>query len=347
MGSVALEQLVVQALVVARGVKTPDDYDAIWSLLWSAREFGDDAVAAGVQLTSSADPVERSVGCDLLGALSEVDDTGTVRETAATTLIALAATESDVDVCWSIARALGSTNDARAVPVLVRLSDNDDKDVRFQVACALPFCTHDSAGEVSVPVMTALMGDDDEDVRDWATFGLGTQMEVDGEDVRDALLARVDDPNPDVADEALVGLARRRDKRAFALVDDRLRRDTVGRLAVEAAEYLCAPQLLPALRALAEWWDSDAELLNRAIRRCDPQEQGRQLAAAQEFLAAVDEMVVGSAMPRRVSLFCDCLDHGISVGLSDREGFGCRDFDALMELAGGDPRAAARVALET
>jgi len=44
----------------------------------------------------------------------------------------------------------------------------------------------------------------------------------------------------------------------------------VGRLAVEAAEHLASPRLLPALRRLAEWWEVDAGLLERAVAACSP-----------------------------------------------------------------------------
>ena len=58
------------------------------------------------------------------------------------------------------------------------------------------------------------MCDDDPDVRDWATFGLGTQVATDSAEVRDALADRLADADEDVRREALVGLARRRDRRA-------------------------------------------------------------------------------------------------------------------------------------
>jgi HEAT repeat protein len=53
-------------------------------------------------------------------------------------------------------------------------------------------------------------------VRDWATFGLSTQIERDDDLVRNALLARLEDSNQNVRAEALRGLANRGDERAIA-----------------------------------------------------------------------------------------------------------------------------------
>jgi hypothetical protein len=52
-----------------------------------------------------------------------------------------------------------------------------------------------------------------------------------------------------------------------ALVQE-LTSDYVGTLAVEAAATIAAPELLPHLLALKEWWDVDAGLLAQAIQAC-------------------------------------------------------------------------------
>jgi HEAT repeat protein len=125
-----------------------------------------------------------------------------------------------------------------------------------------------------VPALIDLMDDEDEDVRDWATFGLGVQLEADGPEIRDALARRITDPGNDTSGEALVGLARRKDPRCFEPISEALRFSVVGNLIVEAAAQLGDPRLLPALEALdrAGWAKDDprGEWLGKAIASPDP-----------------------------------------------------------------------------
>ena len=59
-------------------------------------------------------------------------------------------------------------------------------------------------------------------MRDWATFALGTLAEADSRQLRDALAARLDDPDEDTRLEAVHGLAVRGDPRAEAPARDLL-----------------------------------------------------------------------------------------------------------------------------
>lgn len=109
-------------------------------------------------------------------------------------------------------------------------------------------------------------------IRDWATFGVGSILDIDSAEIRDALARRLSDTGADTSGEAMVGLARRNDPRCFEVIDRALAAEDVGNLVVEAAAELGDPRLLPALKALdrAGWAGDDprGQWLARAIARC-------------------------------------------------------------------------------
>ncbi len=121
---------------------------------------------------------------------------------------------------------------------------------------------------------------------------LGTQLVVDSAVVRDALAARVNDPHDDTRAEAIVALAQRRDKRAFPAVLAELTSGCEGRLVLQAAKLLADDRLLAPLIDLRDWWELDRELLEEAIRWCDPA-----LRAADETAAAGVVDAVQHAFP--------------------------------------------------
>ncbi|MGH2719681.1 MAG: HEAT repeat domain-containing protein, partial [Actinomycetota bacterium] len=185
-------------------------------------------------------------------------------------------------------------------------SYHPDERLRFAVACALPSCCSDddTPPDIAVDALLGLMEDDDEDVRDGATFGLGSQLDADSSVARDALVQRYGDANLDARDEAIVGLARRRDPRAYEIVAARLSEDSIGTLAVEAAQHLADAQFLPALGALTTWWDVNPGLLEDAIAACDPglrRQRERWQEALYESLAREVPQVAPGLTP---TLFC-------------------------------------------
>ena len=95
--------------------------------------------------------------------------------------------------------------------------------------------------------MVQLTNDSVASVRDWATFGLGTLVDVDTRLIRRALWARMKDGDETVRGEALVGLARRKDRRIRTYIIKDLVRTDAGTLIFEAAEEYGDPTLLPYL----------------------------------------------------------------------------------------------------
>ena len=194
--------------------------------------------------------------------------------------------EQDPAVLHSIAVALGHRHDPRAIRPLARFKNHPDPGVREGVVHGL-MAYED---ELAISTLIELSADPESLIRDWATFGLGTQIKSDTPAIRSALLARTSDEDVDVRAEALIGLAKRRDQRVAELLIPLLEPDIFWSdissgdysrsLELEAAEELADPRLLPALERLAQEWgryneamvheDSLYDVLEEAIKACQP-----------------------------------------------------------------------------
>lgn len=205
---------------------------------------------------------ERALAADILGQLGVRDRVFPFRDASLAHLAHLLAdVEPEVQSCALVALShLGATEHADAVRCL---ASHEHAGVRYGVAVALLGDAHPE----SVRVMIELSRDQDAEVRDWATFGLGAQIDVDTIEVREALWSRCSDPDSAIRAEGISGLVRRGDPRAVDVLRRVLQSEDVGSLEVEAARDLASPELLDALESLRSWWDVDSALLEEAIAR--------------------------------------------------------------------------------
>jgi len=120
---------------------------------------------------------------------------------------------------------------------------------------------------ISTATLIALSGDVDTDARDWATFALGALSDEDTLAIRDALLARLNDSDDDVREEAIAGLAQRRDERVVLPLLRELGLHEVGSLAIEAAGAMPRPEFIPHLEALHAAHPAD-KAIEEALSRC-------------------------------------------------------------------------------
>jgi HEAT repeat protein len=127
------------------------------------------------------------------------------------TLARMVLGETDDDALSSELFGLGHLYKPEAVPILVQYSGHRNEDVRFAVACSLGHFCQDP---LSLEHLVRLADDPDSDVRNWALFALGSQSEFDSKEIRDLFASHLDDPDPDSREEAVAGLAKRKDSRA-------------------------------------------------------------------------------------------------------------------------------------
>lgn len=251
------EELISAALLLS-----PDE-DSYWDLVWTLhRRDTLDLLKRARSLCQSSDNAERRLGADILGQIGSPDRKSPKQCVA--TLLEMLKEENDGDVLQAILIALGHLGEPEAIEPASQFRAHPDPGVRHGVVLAL--MGHED--QRAVECLIELSQDEDAHNRDWATFGLGTQINLDTPAIREALIARVSDADVDTRSEAITGLVQRGDLRVIPALVQELTSDCVGTLAVEAAATIAAPELLPHLLALKEWWDVDAGLLAQAIEAC-------------------------------------------------------------------------------
>jgi HEAT repeat protein len=209
------------------------DEERHWELLINfVRADPEAARQAGLELLSADSAPIREVAADLLRQTLTAA-TMSANEVAEALLPRLK-DETDPAALAAAILALGHTRDERARTVVIRLGSHESVAVRFAVAFTLPRFDLDSE---ALGTLRRLSRDPDDHARDWATFALAESDARDAATI-DALVVRVDDGDDDTRAEAILGLARRRDPRARALVERELRRPVHGELIERAFDEL-------------------------------------------------------------------------------------------------------------
>jgi HEAT repeat protein len=246
---------------------TEKDEDAAWEPVMVLQyRASREVLEAAERLCASQSPIERTLGANILGQLGIPERTFPTE--CFECLAGMLPAESDPDVLNAVAVAFGHLHDPRCIDLLVHLKTHPNCDVRYGLVHGISGHDH----PLAIETLIELSKDEDEDVRNWATFGLATLIDADSLAIRESLLVRTIDVQDECRGEALVGLARRKDLRVFELLLKELAADEVGTLAVEAAEYLADPRLLPALLKLRDdCFDNSGKPdddIDRAIASC-------------------------------------------------------------------------------
>jgi HEAT repeat protein len=162
------------------------------------------------EVSSSSDEKSRATAATILG--QGWVGTKFAPELCVELLLRMLAEERATSVLTSIIFALGHFHDPRAVEPLVRLQSHSEACVRHAVVSSLCGCEEEQA----IAALVERSADEGRDVRNWATFGLGSQIDTDTPAIREALFARLEETDDEIRGEAIVGLARRGDIRVAA-----------------------------------------------------------------------------------------------------------------------------------
>lgn len=238
-----------------------DDEEAYWELIRTLHGRGTEIeFKIASDLTRSHDAIRRQIGADILGQLGWGNQA--FREESISLLIGLLSDQVE-DVIASAAFSLGHRKSLEAIEPLRKHLKHLNPRVRFGVAFGLIGLDDLSA----IEGLIILSNDTDYDVRNWATFGLGSQCDIDTGELREALINRSEDPDPEIRGEALIGLARRKDAKVIDKVKKELDGEFFGGWAISAAELYPQKSYIPLLLSLSKKLGSeDSEYFMKDIK---------------------------------------------------------------------------------
>lgn len=209
--------------------------DAPWQAVHELRRIGSREVFDhAAEWCRSAEPTVRARGVDVLAQIGKTADhpSNSFPDESFSLVASVLRDEQEIQPLDSAIAALGHLDNPAGIPLIIQYQSHRDSNVRFSVACALGSFPNDPR---SAECLLLLMKDADEEVRDWATFGLGVQGDLDSVEIRDALFDRLSDSNEDVREEAMAGLGKRRDRRVLRSLTAALAETAVSRPVIEAA----------------------------------------------------------------------------------------------------------------
>ncbi len=240
-------------------VSEPDD-DARWIAIRALHALGTrDVFERARRLCASENATERVAGVDVVGQLNAFSGESLV-------MLLSMLEDRDANVVEAVVLALGQRQETGMIDPLSVAAGHPAANVRWAVANALEDLISDERAE---KLLLTLMRDQDNGVRDRATFAVGSLSDHDTPRIRAALVERLGDGDQCVANEAALGLARRRDARAIpyiaaAVVDPDCDIE-------EAADEITSLDMLgELLRAREVLGDHDG--LHRLIERCRARE---------------------------------------------------------------------------
>jgi HEAT repeat protein len=211
----------IETLFAATLIGDYDD-DAPWAAVKALRRNGNREIFdSACEWCTSPEPLKRARGADILCQLrapktpeqelnKAIPDPIYVSESF-DILSRMIASESDEQALSSELHGLGHLRQEGSASILAPFATHPSAEIRFSVACALGSFPNDPE---AIPTLIGLADDQDDDVRDWTLFALGSQSDADSQEIREVFVRHLEDSFPNAREEAIAGLAKRKDHRA-------------------------------------------------------------------------------------------------------------------------------------
>jgi len=197
-----------------------------------------------VELTASDIPKNRIVGIDVLAQLG-VSPRPFYNETI-DRYFKLLENEKEPKVIRSILYGIGHNNENLNKVQIKRLCSYAGTNSSL-IKGGLVFSLLGKNDANAIKTLIFLSMDKLSYIRDWATFGIGSQIKKNTVEIRNALWKRINDKHQDTKLEAIVGLAKRKDIRVKEIIQRELLGGEYGTLLFEAILDLKDTGFLPLL----------------------------------------------------------------------------------------------------
>ncbi len=198
-----------------------------------------------VELTKSDNTKIRKIGIDILAQLG-LSPRPFLKETLKIYFELLEA-ETEPDVLMSLLYSFGHNNeelDKEQIEKICSFINNENNWVKEGLVYALLGIDNLTA----IQTLVKLSSDKLSHIRNWATFGLGTQIERNNKNIRETLWNRVNDKHQETKLEAIVGLAKRKDNRVNEIIKREIIDGEYGILLFEAILETKNKEFLPLLK---------------------------------------------------------------------------------------------------
>ena len=220
-----------------------------------------------IELAKSELPEEREVGVDILAEFFRRDKRkkygyeSPYSKDRLALFLQMIVVEKNINVIESLLHGIGK-NDCRIkskdIDLILPFIDHENRSVRWTALIALMNSPNNMK---AIRGLIKLSNDRYADIRDWATFTIGTQSELDNDEIRKALYARCTDKHLVTRHEAICGLAKRKDAGVKKYIEKALAsHDVCTTLIFESIRELDAKEYLPHLEAMLAETENDPSI---------------------------------------------------------------------------------------
>lgn len=197
----------------AHKAKTQTNY---WNQIMMLRQFvNEEMISKCFQLINSNDSKFKQIGIDVLSQLGQ-NRKSFVKELFEK-LFYFFETSTDEKLIYTSLLAIAHNNKYlkdKEIKILEKYQKSTSKDIRYAL-------THSLLGiknKRAIVIMMKLSQDKSPKIQDWATFGLGTQIKIDNVEIRDVLYKNCFSKDNQTRQEAIKGLANRKDERVKDII---------------------------------------------------------------------------------------------------------------------------------